>query len=374
MPTGQQSRRFRRTGWFVRIFGHPDFQARIRHIPILSHVAARNGQHLFEQVQGFVSAQVLFALVALDIPRRLLDDSLVEEGCGELDDIPAEKIQLLLQAGAAIGILKRHRDGRYSLTRQGAVTCGVPGLREMILHHQAFYRDMTDPLSLLKNAAATELSTIWPYVRDGGAGMDPAIVDSYSLLMAESQTLVAQDSLRLMDLNRVRRLMDVGGGSGAFLIAAGAAQPELDMMLFDLPEVTDRTRGRIENAGLSHRVAIHSGSFLRDPLPIGADAISLIRVLYDHSDAHVATILKSCFAALPPGGILLVSEPMSGGTRPDSITDVYFAFYTLAMRSGRTRTSQEIASLAQAVGFRTIRTPSSPRPYVTSVLTARRPG
>ena len=45
--------------------------------------------------------------------------------------------------------------------------------------------------------------------------------------MADSQALVAEDTLRLVDLSGIRRLMDVGGGTGAFLAAVGAAYPDL---------------------------------------------------------------------------------------------------------------------------------------------------
>jgi demethylspheroidene O-methyltransferase len=98
-------------------------------------------------------------------------------------------------------------------------------------------------------------------------------------------------------------------------------------------------------------VTIHPGSFRDDPLPAGADAISLVRVLYDHADATVGALLAKVRQALPAGGRLIISEPMSGGARPDPATDVYFAVYTLAMGTGRTRSAVEIAALCSAAGF-----------------------
>ncbi len=81
-------------------------------------------------------------------------------------------------------------------------------------------------------------------------------------------------------------------------------------------------------------------------LPQGADAISLVRVLYDHADDTVAPLLRAVHDALPPGGRVVVSEPMSGGDSPDPATDVYFSVYTLAMQTGRTRSAAEIAAHA----------------------------
>jgi demethylspheroidene O-methyltransferase len=70
--------------------------------------------------------------------------------------------------------------------------------------------------------------------------------------------------------------------------------------------------------------------------------------------------------------MILVSEPMSGGDRPDPATDVYFAVYTLAMRTGRTRSAAEIAEILRRAGFADLRLRPGDRPYVTSAVTAIR--
>ena len=105
---------------------------------------------------------------------------------------------------------------------------------------------------------------------------------------------------------------------------------------------------------------------------MGADAVSLIRVLYDHEDDTVSALLSKTFDALPDGGRLIVSEPMSGGAAPEPAGDVYFAFYTLAMRTGTVRSASRIAEMCKAAGFDQIASPRPARPYVTSTLTARK--
>ena len=191
--------------------------------------------------------------------------------------------------------------------------------------------------------------------------------------MADSQGLVAEDTLQMVDLFGVKRLLDIGGGTGAFLAVVSRKYPSLNMGLFDLPAVVEGAGARLARAGVSNPLTIHPGSFRDDPLPTGADAISLIRVLYDHADATVAKLLAAVFRALPPGGLLIVSEPMSGGAVPDRATDSYFAFYTAAMQTGRTRSGAEIAVLMAAAGFADITDIKGFRPFVTSVVTARRP-
>jgi len=361
-------------GWFARLAASPRFQDWVSRTPGLSRLAARDGAQLFDVVQGFVRSQVLFAIVSLDIPERLMAGAARAEDLSIQAGIPANRLCLLLQAGAGIGILKRCRDDRFALSRRGAALCGVPGLRAMILHNGAFYRDMGNPVSLLRGDLRTEVATSWPYVLGETDSMQPRVVETYSELMAETQKLVAQDTLRTIDLHGVRRLMDVGGGTGAFLIELARARQDMELCLFDLPAVEAVARKRIQTAGLAGRIEIHPGSFHEDPLPRGADAISLVRVLYDHDDPTVTRLLYACFASLPPGGRLIISEPMSGGHRPDPITDVYFAFYTLAMRTGRTRSPEAIAGMVRDAGFDGIATPRPTRPYITSVLTAVRAG
>ena len=123
---------------------------------------------------------------------------------------------------------------------------------------------------------------------------------------------------------------------------------------------------------IDSQVALHPGSFRDDPLPAGADCITLNRVLYDHSDTTVAALLAKVHGALPEGGSVVISEPMLGGSTPNRATDAYFALYTLAMQTGRTRSGVEIGALLAAAGFREIRILPGYRPFVTSVVTARR--
>lgn len=358
--------------WLLRLAASRGFQSFAARTPILRRIARAEGLALFDLVAGFVNAQVLMALVELRILHHAFDAPLTARHEAGICGLPVDRMQILLQAGAGLGVLRRRRDGRFGLSLRGAALLGVPGLEAMIRHHRALYADLADPVGLLRGGRPTELARFWPYVFGAAGAEDPDVAATYSDLMAESQVLVAEDTLRMVDLSGVRRLMDVGGGTGAFLAAVGAACPDLHLALFDLPAVLQGAEARLARAGLSGRVTLHSGSFRDDPLPSGADAISLVRVLYDHDDSTVARLLTSAHEALPPGGRLVVSEPMSGGIRPDRSTDVYFAIYTLAMQTGRTRSAGEIGSLLAAAGFINICHKTGFRPFVTSVITADR--
>ena len=362
-----------RGGWINRLVAKPGFQRWASDFPLTRGRARRDGAALFEVVQGFVKSQVLMALVELDVFRRLRAGPMTADTLGHALDLPSDRMQILLQAGAAMGLLRRKRGNRFGLARQGAALMGVPGLEAMIRHHRAFYRDLEDPVALLRGPDRTELSEFWPYVFGARGDVAPDVARTYSDLMAQSQLLVAQDTLRTINLKGVTRLLDIGGGTGAFLEAVGTAYPNLDMVLFDLPQVVPEANDRFAKAGMADRVRIEAGSFRDDALPEGADAISLIRVLYDHADSTVQALLEKVYDALPAGGRLVISEPMGGGAKPEASGDVYFALYTMAMQTGRARSADEISELCRAVGFENVQSAAPRRAYVTRVLTAVKP-
>ncbi len=362
MPIGgQPAPRRAGLGFAARLASSPRFHAICARIPGLKHIARAEGRALFSIVSGFAQSQALLALVELRVLHILAEGPATADALARRSDLGPDRMEILLQAGAALKLL-HHRADQWHLSARGAAFLTVPGLEAMVRHHGAFYRDLADPVALLRGAGETELARFWPYVFGAGGATDPAVTALYSGLMADSQGLVATDTLGLVDFRGIRHLMDIGGGTGAFLRAVGAAHPHLEMTLFDLPAVVAGAKG----AGIT----VHPGSFRDDPLPVGPDAISLVRVLYDHADSTVLALLAKVYAALPAGGRLIVSEPMSGGAKPDPATDVYFALYTLAMQTGRTRSAAEIAEMLGKVGFSGIQVRPGFRPFVTSVVTA----
>lgn len=358
--------------WRTALLGSRSFQRTAARAPFAARMARKDGEALFDLVAGFVHSQVLRAFVDLDMATRLATRPKRAEELALETGLPPERMRVLCQAAAALHLMQRRRDGRYALGRLGAALPGVPGLAQMITHHDVLYRDLENAKDFFAGGSDTELAGFWPYVF-GAAGEVPAeTAATYSDLMAQSQTLVAEEALRVLDLKGVRRLLDVGGGTGAFLTAAGLAHPDLELHLFDLPVVAGGAAARFARHGLSGRTTITGGNFRTDAIPLGADAISLVRVLYDHSDDTVRMLLAKAHAALDDGGRLFVAEPMSGGDRPQRSTDAYFAVYCMAMRTGRVRSAAEIAKLLTGAGFSDARPVRTARPFITGVVTARK--
>jgi IMP dehydrogenase/GMP reductase len=247
---------------------------------------------MFGLVGGFVNSQILLALVELGVLDALVPGPQSAAALARPAGLAEDRMAILLQGGAALRLLRRRRDGRFALTRRGAVLLGVPGLTGMIRHHAVFYRDLTDPVALLRGGTQTELARFWPYVFGAGGATDPQVTATYSTLMSDTQGLVAEDTLRCADLSGVTRLLDVGGGTGAFLAAAGARYPALDLALFDLPAVVGPARARFAAVGMAGRVTILPGSFRDDPIPAGADAI-IIDTAHGHSKAVADAVIRA---------------------------------------------------------------------------------
>ena len=368
LPTGASSRKLTVSGRINRLIATPKFQAWAARFPLTRRMVRRDGEALFDLVAGFCHSQVLMALVDLRVPDMLMDGPMGATALGHRCRIPADRMAVLLRAAVSMDLLKITRGGEFKLSRKGAALVGVPGLREMILHHSVLYADLADPVAFFRGEVETQLAGFWPYVFGAEGQGDPQVAATYSDLMAQSQLMVAQDTLSVVSFKGTKTLMDIGGGTGAFLRAALLATPDLRGTLFDLPEVV----AKAPQGGLSDRINVAGGSFRHDPLPKGADAISLIRVLYDHADETVAALLSKIYDVLPAGGKLIISEPMTGGDTPHRAGDAYFSLYTMAMRTGKARSADQIMKACQAAGFTTVSALKSQRPFITSVVVAEK--
>ncbi len=364
----QVSREADRPSWPVRLATQPIVHKWMARLPIARWFVRREGAEMFDLIAGFCQSQVLFALVKLDVLEQLVDQSMSVQFLARHCQVPEDRMRVLLNAAASLKLLRK-RGEQYSLTSRGAALITVPGLKGMIAHHDVLYRDLSDPVAFFRGEVETELAEFWPYVFGAGQAADPGIARRYSELMADSQGLVAEDTLQAISLRGVNTLLDVGGGTGAF-VAAAARISDARLVLFDLPAVLPDASVRFETLGIADRVTTIAGSFRDQALPTGADAISLIRVLYDHSDETVLKLLSAVKAALPKGGRLIISEPMTGGAKPHMAGDVYFALYCMAMRTGRARSAQEITVLLTRAGFSNFTIHRSKRPYITSVIEA----
>lgn len=349
------------------------FQRWASSMPVLRTIARRQARGVFDLCAGFVYSQVLAACLELGLLQHLRAAPRDIEELGRLLDLPPASTRSLLDAAVAIGLASRRGEDRYGLGLKGAALLGNPGIAPMIEHHRMLYSDLADPVALLRGARGpTRLSRFWAYAGAAAPGdVSRAGVGAYTRLMAETQSLVADEILSAYPMERHRCLLDIGGGNGSFLRSVAARAPDVRLILFDLPAVVDEAREALATAGLNGRVRCVGGDFLRDPLPTGADVASLVRVVHDHDDGEVARLLSATHAALTPGGTLIVAEPLAETSGAEGV-GAYFSLYLLAMGSGRPRSYSELHRLLSNAGFGSVRRIATRVPLQTSLIAAVR--
>jgi demethylspheroidene O-methyltransferase len=355
-----------------RLIANPNFQRWTLANPLTRRIAQKHARAAFDLSAGFVYSQVLFACARLRLFDILLEEPHTAAALAEKLALSPQATERLLDAAASLGLAERRSGDRYGLGRIGAALAGNRTALALIEHQPMLYADLLDPVALLRDARTdgAALARYWPYsAATRPAALTPEQVAAYSALMAASQPLVAQEALGCYPIQRHRALLDVGGGEGVFLAAAAERAPHLRLMLFDLPAVAERARERLSQAGLLERASIHGGDFLNDPLPEGADLISLIRIVHDHDDASALALLRNVRRALPDDGALLIVEAISGAKGAEPL-DAYYGFYTLAMGRGEPRTIAEIGALLRQAGFSRFRLLRNRMRILTSVIVA----
>ena len=356
-----------------RLLSNPDFHRWALKVPVVRAVARRRARELFDLTAGFVYSQVLLAAVRVGLLQAVADGPCTVAEIGSRCGLDDEAALRLLRAAAPLGLVELRTGGRYGLGYLGAPLLANPGLQQLIRHHAMLYEDLADPLPLLRGERPpTRLSQYWSYAQAADpAALPPDDVSDYSDLMAASQSAVAADVIASYDFSRHRCVMDIGGGEGVFAAAVAAANPEVDVIVADLPPVAERARQNFSSLGLADRADAWGGDFLTDPLPDRADIITLVRVVHDHDDAAVGHLFAAVHEALTPGGVLLIAEQLAGTAGAETVGDTYFGLYLLAMGSGRPRTVEEMNRLLNEHGFSSAVEIATPLPLQVRLLITR---
>lgn len=349
--------------WRNSLLMSPGFQRWSKAFPLTRPIARQRSRQLFDLLAGFTYSQVLFACVSLGLIDRLSRAAMSDDEIATAIGWTMPATTRLLRAALALGLLDQLSDRRYTLGIHGAALAGNPWIGRFVIHHHLLYQDLARPVDLLAgNHGPTALGRYWTYARSGD-GSGPS--GDYTELMAASQAAIAEEVLAAYDFGRHDCLLDVGGGDGSFLRAVSRRHPTLRLMLFDLPEVIAIARRHPDADG---RIALHQGNFFTDPLPQGADVISLVRIAHDHDDDELASLLHAIRTALPEGGRLVLAEPLSGRPATAPVTDAYFNIYFAAMGQGRTRSAAEFARLGRKAGFRHVSALPTRLPLVTGLV------
>jgi SAM-dependent methyltransferase len=180
--------------------------------------------------------------------------------------------------------------------------------------------------------------------------------------MADFTKLAAIAVAATYDFSPFRTIIDVGGGNGALLLGILRANPDLEGIVADRPEVAERAEREIAASGLAKRCRAVAVDFFSE-VPGGADAYVLKHVIHDWDDERARTILANCRRVIPPNGKLLLIEGVYPPRIDDSLESRGAAANDVNMlvaTGGRQRSEDEFRSLYSAAGFRLTRIVPTP--------------
>lgn len=356
-----------------RLFADPRFQHWAGKLPLINWIARTRAREAFDVLAGFSYSQILRAYVESGLFEILVDGPVGFAEVATRLELSDEAALTLLRAGRALRLSEEPAPDHWMLGEQGAVLAADKGAQAMVRHHRLLYADLSDPMELLRRdrKEPTALSRYWSYAGAlHGAAERGEDTQEYSELMAASQHFVADQVLASFQFPAKAKLLDVGGGHGAFLSRMGEANPDLHLGLFDLPEVAEQGAAILTERFGGARVSAHPGNFFESDIPTGYDIISLVRILHDHDDGPALQLLQNIRKSLAAGGRLLIAEPMAQAPGAEAMGEAFFGMYLWAMGSGRPRSTSRIAAMAREAGFSRTQLIGTPQPINASIVVA----
>lgn len=207
-------------------------------------------------------------------------------------------------------------------------------------------------------------STDWQRIRDalknGGikTGTENKSIIDRTFIVGHAEMAITGVMQRAVDVmsalpefKRAKKLLDLGGGHGLYSIALHQLKPDLEVVLFDLPHVTEIAKEYLEQYGMSNKIKFIAGDFTEDDIGNGYDIVFA-------SDVTITGILKKIYDALNENGVLIYRRWTINDDRTSPLTSVLFDFMLAMMRSEhRVYTLGEYIHLLEAAGF-----------YITRIL------
>lgn len=250
---------------------------------------------------GFMEAKHLFVASEIGVFEKLAGGPLALDALAAATGIPPRTLRISADAMASLGFLERE-DGRY---RNSAATAAFlagaqgPDLRPML----RFF----DKISYLLWTGLEEAVR----AGEGKCQFNRFSDDQQAIFSAGVEAFTAGVAAALpaaYDFGRHRRVLDVGGGTGSFLIPILHRYPALEATLFELPGACALARGRLAAEPEGARVTVVEGDFLRDPLPDGHDVLIVANTVHVLSATHNLELLRNMRVRAAPQARLLLAD------------------------------------------------------------------
>lgn len=312
---------------------------------------------LMQLATAFWGFKTLATAIDMDLFTRLSTSPMATQELAHWFRIEERPAEMLLTGCAGLGLLCK-QNGQY---------CNTPLAEQFLVRGGRYYfggfvamlnRRLYSGWDKLPEAVGTNRPTTWDPNKQSSLfeGADPAMMLTFWQAMHSLSIFTARMLGEAVDFSTFRKLLDVGGGSGAFDIELCLRYPNLTATAYDLPFVTEIANERIAEAGLSERITTRSGDFFADAkYPPGHDVILLSMIMHDWSEQEDRAILRKCYEALPPGGAVVISELLVNdektGPAPAALMSLNMLIETVG---GRNYTAAEYRAWLEDIGFREV--------------------
>jgi ubiquinone/menaquinone biosynthesis C-methylase UbiE len=323
---------------------------------------------------GFWAFKTLAAAHELDLFSHLADGAGVTvaelaESLG-LHPRPAE---MLLTGCAALGLLEKADDHyRNTPLSEAYLVRGKP-------YYFGGFVQMADKRlyagwGKLAEALRTNRPTTWdPAVQSSMFdGEDPLVLEHFWEAMHSLSTMTARKLGEAVDIGHFHRLLDIGGGSGAYDIELCKQYGELGATVLDLPHVAAIAAEKIAEAGMTDRIETVGGDFF-DHLPADHDVHLLSMILHDWDEAKDRALLRRSFEALQSGGAVVISELLVNDKKTGPAPAALMSLNMLIETEGRNYTQAEYSAWLEEAGFRDIETIWFDAPAANGAVIGRKP-
>jgi precorrin-6B methylase 2 len=311
-------------------------------------IMAEGAERINEIARGFMPSRVLLSGFELGVFEALGDGRLSSSEVASKIGADARATDRLMNALVVLDLLVK--DGDTFANSPDARESLIPGKPGFIggLGHTA---NLWETWSTLTEAVRQGTSV---FEREGEERAE--FVKPFIAAMHFNSSRMAPQVLAEIDLADVKRLVDVGGGSGAYSIAFCRANPEIEAVVFDMPDVVPLTNEYAAQAGMSDRISTATGDFTVDELGRDFDLAFMSHILHSNSREENAELIKRAWRALKPGGQIVVQEFVVDEGRTSPEWSVLFALNMLVgTKAGDTYTEAEIAGWFADAGFVDVR-------------------
>lgn len=293
-----------------------------------------------EIAKGNEKANVLFAAVDYGIFDLLSKPKTADQVSEEIktDSRLTEKF---LNALVALNFIHKI-ENQYSNTKLAET---------FLVRKSPFYQGT---LFEMKKRGLTDWQRISDALKNGGikTGTENKSIIDRTFIIGHAEVAISGVMQRAVDVisalpefKRAKKLLDLGGGHGLYSIALHQLKPELEVVLFDLPHVTEIAKEYLEQYGMSNKIKIIAGDFTEDDIGNGYDIVFA-------SDVTISGILKKVYDALNENGVLIYRRWTINDDRTSPLTSVLFDFMLTMTRSEhRVYTLGEYIHLLEDTGF-----------------------